>query len=600
MSLEFEIPLVAFIFILILNIAYFTKKRIDLVENRPYKVILVCSLIVSFIDTIIHFKCAVNPFDVLVTDYYQFFNYLNKILSSLFVVIFSSLFCYTLMISYNKIKDNYKKLVNLLVVINVIFVCVILFTNIDIIDAGFVTNVSGLTITLGYIMVAFFLIASLIITLVNIKKIDKRYLPIFLVFLILTCLYFITLFFPGMIIYDLVLAIMCYIMYFTIENPDAQILEEIHNAKEISDNANEEKSMFLYNMTNEIKQIITDIDNSTDNILVEVDKKKIDTNVIDNYARDIKGDVSKFNTMINEVFDISQVDINNIKIYKDKYNIKVIIKELVQKYSKKCQSKGLDFRSRMALDIPNYLYGDSVSLKKVLNIILDNSYKNTDMGYIEFNIDTIFKNDICRLVISIEDSGSGMKASELNYVLNKKSKEEDKYDLDDTLYNTKKLVTLMGGTIIASSVYGKGTKIKIVLDQKIEKEESKLEKYEHVYDKKKILLVDDSDASGKIISKMLSDTNVVLDIVKTGKEALDKIRNKEKYDLILLDEEMKPLDGITVMKKLKEIKTFNIEVVLLTRNNNYEYNEDYLEYGFSNYLLKPIDKEQLFNVINKK
>ena len=600
MSLEFEIPLVAFIFILILNIAYFTKKRIDLVENRPYKVILVCSLIVSFIDTIIHFICAVNPFDVLVTDYYQFFNYLNKILSSLFVVIFSSLFCYTLMISYNKIKDNYKKLVNLLVVINVIFVCVILFTNIDIIDAGFVTNVSGLTITLGYIMVAFFLIASLIITLVNIKKIDKRYLPIFLVFLILTCLYFITLFFPGMIIYDLVLAIMCYIMYFTIENPDAQILEEIHNAKEISDNANEEKSMFLYNMTNEIKQIITDIDNSTDNILVEVDKKKIDTNVIDNYAHDIKGDVSKFNTMINEVFDISQVDINNIKIYKDKYNIKVIIKELVQKYSKKCQSKGLDFRSRMALDIPNYLYGDSVSLKKVLNIILDNSYKNTDMGYIEFNIDTIFKNDICRLVISIEDSGSGMKASELNYVLNKKSKEEDKYDLDDTLYNTKKLVTLMGGTIIASSVYGKGTKIKIVLDQKIEKEESKLEKYEHVYDKKKILLVDDSDASGKIISKMLSDTNVVLDIVKTGKEALDKIRNKEKYDLILLDEEMKPLDGITVMKKLKEIKTFNIEVVLLTRNNNYEYNEDYLEYGFSNYLLKPIDKEQLFNVIDKK
>ena len=74
MSLEFEIPLVAFIFILILNIAYFTKKRIDLVENRPYKVILVCSLIVSFIDTIIHFICAVNPFDVLVTDYYQFFN----------------------------------------------------------------------------------------------------------------------------------------------------------------------------------------------------------------------------------------------------------------------------------------------------------------------------------------------------------------------------------------------------------------------------------------------------------------------------------------------------------------------------------------------
>ena len=57
---------------------------------------------------------------------------------------------------------------------------------------------------------------------------------------------------------------------------------------------------------------------------------------------------------------------------------------------------------------------------------------------------------------------------------------------------------------------------------------------------------------------------------------------------------------IEVMKKFMEIKNFNIDVVLLTRNNNYEYNEDYLKYGFSNYLLKPIDKEKLFEVISKK
>ena len=108
-------------------------------------------------------------------------------------------------------------------------------------------------------------------------------------------------------------------MYFTIENPDMKVIEEIHRAKEISDNANEEKSMFLYNMTNEIRGITKDIDYSADNILEEVDNKKVDVLNIGNSAREIKNNTAKFTTMTNEILDISQMD-SNIKIYNDKYN----------------------------------------------------------------------------------------------------------------------------------------------------------------------------------------------------------------------------------------------------------------------------------------
>ena len=158
----------------------------------------------------------------------------------------------------------------------------------------------------------------------------------------------------------------------------------------------------------------------------------------------------------------------------------------------------------------------------------------------------------------------------------------------------------MGGTIIPSSVYDKGTTIKIVLDQKVVKNDNNnLNKYEELYDKKKLLLVDDNISSTKIISKLLEDTNIQLDTVSLGSECLDKIRSKEKYDLILLDEKMKPLDGITVMKKLKSIRTFNTKVILLTRNNNHEYDEEYLKYGFSDYILKPIDKDKFLEKIDK-
>ena len=154
--------------------------------------------------------------------------------------------------------------------------------------------------------------------------------------------------------------------------------------------------------------------------------------------------------------------------------------------------------------------------------------------------------------------------------------------LNNNLYNAKALITLMGGTIIPSSIYGTGTTMKIVLTiKKVAKEaDEKLDKYEEVYDKKKILLVDDNISTEKIVSKILKDTNIELDYVSLGKKALDKIRGKEKYDLILLDEVMDPLDGVTVMKKFKDIRNFKTNVILLTRNNEYEYNEEYLKYGF--------------------
>ena len=191
-----------------------------------------------------------------------------------------------------------------------------------------------------------------------------------------------------------------------------------------------------------------------------------------------------------------------------------------------------------------------------------------------------------------------MKVEELNKAINTK-KEEDSTNLNNSLYNAKKLITLMNGTIVPSSTYGSGTSIKIILDQKIYEEKSKTSKYNKELDKKRVLLVDDNISSQKLFTKILSGTNIELDIVSLGKECLDKIRNKEKYDLILLDEEMKPLSGIEVITKLKNIKNFNTKVILLTKNNDYEYNEEYLKYGFIDYILKPLDKNKVLEKISK-
>ena len=599
MSLEFEIPLVSLIFILILNIVYFSKKRADLEENKPYKVILISSLIVATIDTVIHIICSANTFESIVNNYYTLLNYLNKILSALFSVIFSSLFFYTLLITYDKVRKNPKKISTILIIANIVFSVIMLFTNIELVDAKVATNVTGATTMLGYAMVAIMLTCSLLVALTNIKKLDKRYLPIFIVFLLLVILYFFSLLIPGMIIYDLILALMCYIMYFTIENPDMKMLDEVHKAKVISDNANEEKTLFLYNMTNEIRGITKDIDRETDNILDETDNKKIDIEEINNSARNIKGSTAKFTTMTNEILDISSIDSASVRIYNEKYNIKRLLKELVGIYKPKAQNKNLDFRVSIASDIPEYLYGDGINLKKVLTIILDNSIKYTNNGYIEFNINTIIKGDIVRLIISVEDSGIGMKAEDINKIFTKKQEREDNHNLNNNLYNAKRLITLMNGTIVPSSSYGSGTTIKIILDQKYDTIDTDINKYDNIYDKKKVLLIDDSPSSEKLFNKILSGTNIELTSVKLGKEGLEKIRSKEKYDLILLDEELEPQNGHIIMRKLLEIRNFNIKVILLTKDNKYDYDDSYLQEGFTDYIIKSSDKEEILNKMNK-
>ena len=599
MSLEFEIPLVSLIFILILNIVYFSKKRADLEENKPYKVILISSLIVATIDTVIHIICSANTFESIVNNYYTLLNYLNKILSALFSVIFSSLFFYTLLITYDKVRKNPKKISTILIIANIVFSVIMLFTNIELVDAKVATNVTGATTMLGYAMVAIMLTCSLLVALTNIKKLDKRYLPIFIVFLLLVILYFFSLLIPGMIIYDLILALMCYIMYFTIENPDMKMLDEVHKAKVISDNANEEKTLFLYNMTNEIRGITKDIDKETDNILDETDNKKIDIEEINNSARNIKGSTAKFTTMTNEILDISSIDSASVRIYNEKYNIKRLLKELVGIYKPKAQNKNLDFRVSIASDIPEYLYGDGINLKKVLTIILDNSIKYTNNGYIEFNINTIIKGDIARLIISVEDSGIGMKAEDINKIFTKKQEREDNHNLNNNLYNAKRLITLMNGTIVPSSSYGSGTTMKIILDQKYDTIDTDINKYDNIYDKKKVLLIDDSPSSEKLFNKILSGTNIELTSVKLGKEGLEKIRNKEKYDLILLDEELEPQNGHIIMRKLLEIRNFNIKVILLTKDNKYDYDDSYLQEGFTDYIIKSSAKEEILNKMNK-
>jgi len=587
----------AIVYSMLLMTVYFRKKVFKSKENKVYSVLVVVSFFELIVELILDF---VGPMYKEIPNVSYFVARLFSFGVELWITI---LLCYVLFVCLSiKKKERYIPVVrNIAIVLMIIFTTLNFILPLNFKYDGYIAYTYGPSVNIIYLSAFLYSFIGIIALIRNIKNIkDKRFFPILIFLIVGGIASYIQYMNPGLLLATPIHAFITFLMYFTIENPDVKMIEEYHKAKEISDNANEDKTMFLYNMTNDIRLITKDINYNTDAAINEMSNKKLDKDLVNDYLRAIKENTARFTTMTNEILDVDSIDSASIKVYDDKYNIKLLLKKIVTLYSDECSKKGLTFRSDIASDLPEYLYGDNLGLKNVLISILDNSIKYTKEGYIELNVNTIIKNNIARLIITIEDSGVGISPDEMDSIFYKRKEEIDGSNMKSNLFTARKLITLMGGTIIPSSNYGNGTTMKIVLDQKIvEEANEKYNKYESFYDEKKILLVDDNISTEKIISKLIRDTNIKLDYVSLGKEALDKIRGKEKYDLILLDEVMDPLDGVTVMKKFKDIRNFKTNVILLTRNNEYEYNEEYLKYGFSGYLLKPISKDKLFEIIDK-
>ena len=580
------------IFLSIFIICFFSKSTIKSNETKIYGLLLVTTFCGTFIDifSFILFKIGISTETYL----YMFCAKFMLIYFIAWVLIFAR---YVYSIAKNTIIKMQTPYFRLLFVI---FSLIAFTREIKFIRTDNAIYPSGFGVNFTYFVVGIFLTISLVLTMRNISKSNfKKFVPIFMVIIMLTLATIIQRILPDSFLINFSLVVVVSVMYFTIENPDVKMIKEIHDAKVISDNANYEKTMFLYDMTNEIRGITKEINTETNDILTETKNEEVNIENINESARNIKSSTGKFTALTNEILDIDRIDSASIKVYNEKYSIKLILKELVSTYKKKCNGKGIDFRTSIVSDLPEYLYGDAIGFKNVLISLLDNSIKYTNKGYIELNVNMIKKQDICRLIITIEDSGVGIKSNDLEKIF-KKDREYFNYNrsnLKNNLYNAKKLITLMGGTIIATSTYGKGTNMKIVLDQK----EVIMEKndYTKVYDKKKILLVDEGEYTEKILRKYLHNTGVEIDSVKLGKNCLDKIRDKERYDLILIDENISPISSIELMHKLKEVRNFNIPCILLTRNYGIEYSCYYVDQGFSDYLFKPIDKNALLNKINK-
>ena len=216
------------------------------------------------------------------------------------------------------------------------------------------------------------------------------------------------------------------------------------------------------------------------------------------------------------------------------------------------------------------------------------------------------------MIISVEDTGIGIKEEDMNKLFTK----FERFELEKNITTegtglglaiTKSLVELMNGKIVVQSIYQKGSKFTVAIDQKIvQKDISELEQELNTEENQifiaegsKVLVVDDNKINLKVAARLLKDYQVDITLAISGQECIDKVLNGEKYDLILMDDMMPKMTGTQTLQNLKNIIGFQTPVIALTANAITGMREKYMKAGFNDYLAKPIDRNTLNIILSK-
>ena len=491
------------IYTILLVIVFFSKKRFESFENKIYSYLVITSLFGPIIG--IPTYCFMGNMDK--------FSVPNIIFSKLYLVyLVMWLMIFTLYIFVISIKNiNKNKIVK---VFKILMIFLILL---EVSLPLYYYNKDGIIYSYGPAANSMYLITTIFIVIVvyclikNIKYItEKKFIPISAFLIIGTVVMIIQKLNPGLLLLSFAEAFITFLMYFTIENPDMQMINELYKNKELVESTYEDKSNFLFEMTQEVRNPLFSIKNLCNEI-------KIDNNIksIKNKVDIIDINIKQLDFVVNDILNVSSLNAQKVKIIDNRYNLKNLYDEVVTKVSS-CIPKDVEFVTNISNNVP-YLYGDSIKLKQVITSILLNAIKKTSNGYIELSIDTIEKYDVCRLIISMRDSGCGITIDRINEIL-AVTGEIDKNDIKDmeklelNMLLCQKIIKLLGGNLMIKSEVGKGTEISIVLDQRIYKtndNETILNNYESsIYKNKKVLIVSQNKEEVELIKNKLSNYNI--------------------------------------------------------------------------------------------
>lgn len=582
-------------FSVLLIVVYFNKKRLENLETKIYSYLIITSVIELLLEFVLDAIMPIYEKNILLSTF------LAKTYCVVILVWLSLLINYVTSISLilkNK-SDNIELVNKIYIIITIINSLLIYVLPIKFYYNETIYYTYGPSVNIDYIISFLYSFVGIMCLIWNRKNIkNKKYLPLFIFIIIGGITGYIQMTNPSLLLSTAVHSFITFLMYFTIENPDLQMVEELNKNRKLTEQNFEEKTNFLFKISQDLKKPLLDITEISNNIMENTkDEIKEQAKIINNSSKQLY-------TYVNNALDVSNMDIKNLKIIENTYNTKNFFEEIKLRIKTELKDKNIEFRYEISKNIPELLRGDKTKLKQVILSVMFDSIKHTKNGFVELNVNSIVKYGICRLMIEISDSGDGMEIDKINNILNTTgdlTKEEiEKIDkLNISLPLSHKIIKTLNGSFIIKSEVNKGSNFLIIIDQKIEQKEKtesekKIDEYtKKILTNKKILLISLDKTITNKIEKIMDEKEITTINSLYGKDSIDKLK-KEKYELIIIDDELNNESGLNLLKQIRE-ENIKLPAIVLLKKEKEFIEKHYIEDGFNDAIIK----EEIEKQINK-
>ena len=405
-----------------------------------------------------------------------------------------------------------------------------------------------------------------------------------------------------------------FLLVFSVINTIRQIMF-MEGEKQKALLSNKSKGRFLANMSHEIRTPINAILGMDAMILRESNDSQIKE-----YALDIQNASQSLLSLINDILDFSKIESGKMELVPAEYDFSSMVHDIMNMITMKAEKKDLSMKLLVDEDLPSRLLGDDVRIRQILVNLLNNAVKYTNEGGVTFQITGAVDDDIVRLRFDVVDTGIGIKEEDISKLFAEYERITDNKNryVEGTglgMSITTHLLDMMDSKLQVESEYGKGSRFYFYLEQKIIdrdpigdlqqriREQATEFSYEVAFQapKASILVVDDNSINRKVFMNLVKETKIEVEEASGGVPCLEMVARK-KYDIIFLDHMMPDLDGISVLRKMREWEEYsckNTPVVALTANAITGAREMYLEEGFDSFLSKPVNPDKLEHMLKE-
>jgi len=392
---------------------------------------------------------------------------------------------------------------------------------------------------------------------------------------------------------------------------------------EIAEESSKAKSDFLAKMSHEIRTPM--------NAILGITEIQLQDGSLEQVTRDalerIYNSADLLLGIINDILDLSKIEAGKLELNQSQYDIASLINDTVQLNMMRYESKPIEFKLNVGVNVPILLIGDELRIKQILNNLLSNAYKYTNEGAINLSVShesNDIKNSDVIINFVISDTGQGMTEEQVL----KLGSEYSRFNMEANrntvgtglgMNITRNLLKLMDGEIKIESTPGLGSTFTIRLPQKCTEYEpigkelvenlmqlniASAAKIKTVQIRRdympygSVLIVDDVETNIYVAKGLLKPYGLTIDTANSGSEAIDKIREGNIYDIIFMDHMMPGMDGIETTKLIRKLG-YSKSVIALTANALTGQAEMFMQNGFDGFISKPIDIRQLNFSLNK-